>query len=66
MFVRSDILTLSLAEDIYQLNDTNHIVQSIASIVITTVSSTRVKPHFTSGREVRFVIHMNILLEIRH
>jgi len=46
MFVRSDILTLSRAEDEYQLNDINQIVQRIERIVITTINSTRVKAFF--------------------
>jgi hypothetical protein len=38
----SDILTESRAEDEYDWNDINHIVQRIARIVITTINSTRV------------------------
>jgi hypothetical protein len=40
---RALVLDVSLTHERYQLYDTNHIVDSVASIVITTISSTRVK-----------------------
>lgn len=43
---KSVSLALSLAEAAYPLNDKKAIVLSIASIVITTMSSTRVKANF--------------------
>jgi hypothetical protein len=43
IFAKSVNLTESLASLEYQLKEINHIVQRIANIVITTISSTNVK-----------------------
>ena len=46
MFAMSWILTLSLAFAAYHWSDMNAIVHNIAKIVMTTISSTNVKPFF--------------------